>query len=708
MAERPGINAQDKLLSVTTLSFDIAALELFLPLSVGAQVILANRETASDGLQLKQKLDTSEVTLMQATPATWQMLLAAGWQGSPGLKILCGGEALSLSLAGQLLERGSSLWNMYGPTESTIWSTVSQITAKENLISIGRPIANTQVYLLDSHLNPVPIGLPGELYIGGAGLARGYFNRPELTEQRFIANPFAKDANAKIYKTGDLARWLPDGQIECLGRIDHQVKLRGFRIELGEIEAVLDQHEQISQCAVLVHQDTAGKEQLVAYVVGDANASQLKQHLRQHLPDYMVPGAVMFLTALPLTPNGKVDRKALPEPDYERTAEFVAPQTERQILIAALFANILTLPTEQIGIYDNFFELGGHSLLATQIIARMRQIFHVNIAVRQLFETPTVAELATWLGEQRQSQQDAIPKAKRDHPLPLSFAQERLWFIQQLDPDSAAYNQTVAVRLTGNLCIDALHQSLQTIVDRHEALRTTFILQQGKPVQQIASTLAAALLRVNLQTLAPDQQTKEVQRLATATDQQPFDLTQGPLFRVKILHLQENEHVLLWTTHHIISDIWSTGVLVNELATLYTAYTTSSLPLLESLPIQYADFAVWQRQWLTGEVLDQQLTYWRQQLGGQLPVLNLPADYPPPETPSFQGDMATFQLSAELAGKLHRLSQDNGATLFMTLMSGCPVWAYSRVLNPARRVINKVAPLSWLNRCSLPASSADS
>ncbi|MEL7227099.1 MAG: condensation domain-containing protein, partial [Cyanobacteria bacterium J06576_12] len=326
-----------------------------------------------------------------------------------------------------------------------------------------------------------------------------------------------------------------------------------------------------------------------------------------------------------------------------------------------------------------------------QIIARMRQIFHVNIAVRQLFETPTVAELATWLGEQRQSQQDAIPKAKRDHPLPLSFAQERLWFIQQLDPDSAAYNQTVAVRLTGNLCIDALHQSLQTIVDRHEALRTTFILQQGKPVQQIASTLAAALLRVNLQTLAPDQQTKEVQRLATATDQQPFDLTQGPLFRVKILHLQENEHVLLWTTHHIISDIWSTGVLVNELATLYTAYTTSSLPLLESLPIQYADFAVWQRQWLTGEVLDQQLTYWRQQLGGQLPVLNLPADYPPPETPSFQGDMATFQLSAELAGKLHRLSQDNGATLFMTLLAGFKTLLYAHTGQPDMMVGTDIA-----------------
>lgn len=691
MAERPGINAQDKLLSVTTLSFDIAALELFLPLSVGAQVILANHETASDGLQLKQKLDTSEVTLMQATPATWQMLLAAGWQGSPGLKILCGGEALSLSLAGQLLERGSSLWNMYGPTESTIWSTISQITAKENLISIGRPIANTQVYLLDSHLNPVPIGLPGELYIGGAGLARGYFNRPELTQQRFIANPFAKDANTKIYKTGDLARWLPDGQIECLGRIDHQVKLRGFRIELGEIEAVLDQHGQVKQCAVLVHQDTAGKEQLVAYVVGDANANQLKQHLRQRLPDYMVPGAVMFLTALPLTPNGKVDRKALPEPDYERTAEFVAPQTERQILLAALFANILTLPTEQIGIYDNFFELGGHSLLATQIIARMRQIFHVNIAVRQLFETPTVAELATWLGEQRQSHQDAIPRAKRDYPLPLSFAQERLWFIQQLDPDSAAYNQTVAVRLTGNLCIDALHQSLQTIVDRHEALRTTFILQQGKPLQQIASTLAAALPRVNLQPLTPDQQTKEVQRLAAATDQQPFNLTQGPLFRVKILHLQENEHVLLWTTHHIISDIWSTGVLVNELATLYTAYTTSSLPLLESLPIQYADFAVWQRQWLTGEVLDQQLSYWRQQLGGQLPVLNLPADYPPPETHSFRGDMATFQLSAELAGKLHRLSQDNGATLFMTLLTGFKTLLYAHTGQPDMMVGTDIA-----------------
>ena len=669
-----GISQQDTILSAASFSFDMSILELWLPLVVGARLVLVSRDVAQDGLRLADQINTHGVTLMQATPATWRMLLDANWAGSSQLQIICGGEALPPDLASALISRCATLRNFYGPTEATVWATQQAITA-DKPITVGRPLANTQIYLLDESFNPVPVGVPGELYIGGVRLSRGYYQRPSLTAERFIPNPFSQIPGARLYRTGDLARYLPDGTLDYLGRADYQVKLRGFRIELGEIEMVLDRHEQVQQCAVIVHKDTAQQERLVAYVVGEVKTNDLKQHLRQHLPDYMVPNAVMFLPALPLTPNGKLDRKALPEPDYEHTTEFVAPQTERQKLIAALFANVLTLPAEQIGIYDNFFELGGHSLLATQIITRMRQIFHVTISVRQLFETPTVVELATWLGEQRQAQQDAISRVERDQPLPLSFAQERLWFIQQLDLGSGAYNQTMAVRLNGNLDIEALRQSLQTIVDRHETLRTTFILQQGKPVQQIATTLAAALPILDLPTLTPE--AEEIQRLATIEEQAPFDLTQGPLFRARILRLQEKEHVLLWTTHHIISDIWSTGVLVNELATLYTAYTTSSLPLLESLPIQYADFAVWQRQWLTGEVLDQQLTYWRQKLGGQLPVLNLPADYPPPETPSFRGDMAKFQLPATLANKLHRLSQDNGATLFMALLAGFKTLLYA-------------------------------
>ncbi|MEB3358049.1 MAG: amino acid adenylation domain-containing protein [Synechococcales bacterium] len=689
-----GITHEDTILSAASFSFDMSILELWLPLMVGARLVLVSREVAQDGLRLAERINTRGVTLMQATPATWRMLLDANWTGSSRLQIICGGEALTLDLAKDLRERCATLRNFYGPTEVTVWATQQEITASTP-ITVGRPLANTQMYLLDELLNPVPIGVPGELYIGGVRLSRGYYKRPSLTAERFIPNPFGQTHGERLYRTGDLARYLPNGTIDYLGRADYQVKLRGFRIELGEIEAVIDRHEQVRQCAVIVHKDTAGQERLVAYVVGDVDAQQLKQrlkqHLRQSLPDYMVPNVVMCLPTLPLTPNGKVDRKALPEPDHERTAEFVAPQTEHQKLLVSLFAKILTLPVEHVGVYDNFFELGGHSLLATQVIARMRQIFHVNISVRQLFETPTVAELATWLGEQRQAQQDVITRVSRDQPLPLSFAQERLWFLEQLYPDSAAYNQTVAVRLTGNLRLDALHQSLQTIVERHEILRTTFILHQGQPVQQIASTLTTTLPVVDLRTLTPAQQPEEIQRLATDAEQEVFDLTQGPLFRASILHLQDQEYVLLWTTHHIISDIWSTGVLVHELSTLYTAYITESLPLLESLPIQYADFAVWQRQWLTGEVLDQQLAYWRQKLGGQLPGLNLPADYPPPEVLSFRGNMATFNLSAELVSKLHQLSQDNSATLFMTLLTGFKTLLYAHTGQPDLMVGTDIA-----------------
>ena len=689
-----GITQADTILSAASFSFDMSVLELWLPLVVGAQLVLVSREVAQDGLRLAEQINTRGVTLMQATPATWRMLLDANWSGSSQLQIICGGEALTPDLAKALRERCATLRNFYGPTEVTVWATQQDIT-DSTPITVGRPLTNTQTYLLDEWLNPVPVGVPGELYLGGVRLSRGYYKRPSLTAERFIPNPFGQTLGDRLYRTGDLARYLPDGTIDYLGRADYQVKLRGFRIELGEIEAVLDRHEQVRQCTVMIHKDTADQERLVAYIVSDTDAQhlkqQLKQHLRQHLPDYMVPNVVMCLPTLPLTPNGKVDRKALPEPDYERTTEFVAPQTEAQKLIAALFTKVLTLPVEQVGIYDNFFELGGHSLLATQVIARMRQIFHVNISVRQLFETPTVAELAAWLREQRQAQQDAIPRVDRNQPLPLSFAQERLWFLEQLYPDSAAYNQTVAVRLTGNLHIDALHQSLQTIVDRHESLRTTFILHQGQPVQHIASTLTTTLPVVDLRSLPSDQHLEELQRLATAANQENFDITQGPLFRASILRLQDQEYILIWTIHHIISDMWSTGVLVHELSTLYTAYTTASLPLLESLPIQYADFAVWQRQWLTDEVLDQQLAYWRQKLGGQLPVLNLPADYPPSETPSFRGDMATFHLSADLASKLHQLSQANSATLFMTLLAGFKTLLYAYSGQPDMMVGTDIA-----------------
>jgi amino acid adenylation domain-containing protein len=401
--QKPGLTAEDVLLSVTTISFDIAVSEIFLPLSVGAKLVLVSQQVAADGIQLLEVLNTCKATFMQPTPITWRLLLEAGWQGSPNLKMISTGEALPRELANRLLPMGAELWNLYGPTETTIWSTGCQVERGDKAINIGYPIANTQIYILDANLQPVPIGVPGELHIGGSGVARGYLNRPELTEQKFIANPFSSDPESRLYKTGDLARFLPDGQIECLGRIDFQVKVRGFRIELGEIEAVMAQYETIKEAIAVVREDSPGEKVLVGYFVADTNdpdaASQripeLRRFLKERLPDYMVPTQFMALAAMPLTPNGKVDRKALPKPDNYRSdlaANYLAPRSDLEKQIAAIWAEVLKV--ERVGIYDNFFELGGYSLLAIQIVSRLRQSLQIEILLPNLFELPTVADLA--------------------------------------------------------------------------------------------------------------------------------------------------------------------------------------------------------------------------------------------------------------------------------------------------------------------------
>ncbi len=421
MGLSPGLTDQDILLAVTTISFDIAALELYLPLIVGAQVVLASRSVASDGSKLLERLVNSGATAMQATPATWRLLLAAGWSGSYHLKILCGGEALTRELANRLLEKGTSVWNLYGPTEATIWSAAYQVESEDGSVSIGKPIANTQIYLLDSHLQPVPIGVPGELHIGGAGLARGYLNRPELTEEKFIPNPFDKAkgkrqkakgmGSARLYKTGDLARYLPDGNIEFLGRRDHQVKIRGFRIELSEVESALAQHPAVQQTVVMVREDVPGDKRLVAYIVPNDPSSifypksfiqnQLRRFLRRKLPDYMVPSAFVLLDALPLTPNGKVDRRALPAPDRfrpEPEETFVAPRNELELQLTKIWEQVLG--THPVGVRDNFFDLGGHSLLAVPLFAQIEKETDKKLPPATLFQAPTIEQLASLLRAQ--------------------------------------------------------------------------------------------------------------------------------------------------------------------------------------------------------------------------------------------------------------------------------------------------------------------
>jgi amino acid adenylation domain-containing protein len=417
MRREPGLNQEDILLAVTTLSFDIAGLELFLPLLVGGQVALVSSVDAADGSRLIDLLDETGATVLQATPATWRLLLASGWQGRKGLKILCGGEAMPRDLADQLLEQSESVWNMYGPTETTVWSAVKRVEPGEGIVSIGRPIANTQIYILDNRMQPVPIGATGELYIGGDGLARGYLNRPELTAEKFIADPFNDDPDARLYRTGDLARYLADGNIEFFGRIDHQVKVRGFRIELGEIEAVLEQHPLVEQVVVIAREDIPGDKRLVGYMLlanGVApSISELRSFLKESLPDYMVPSAFMFVETFPLTPNKKIDRRALPAPDAQRpelSESFVAPETDLEQRIASIWQEVLNL--ERVGVDDNFFELGGHSLLIVQVHNRLQQEFDKDISIADMFRYPTISSLAGYF-EREQDEDTAVQKVQK-------------------------------------------------------------------------------------------------------------------------------------------------------------------------------------------------------------------------------------------------------------------------------------------------------
>ncbi len=679
MSQRPGLRESDSLLAVTTLSFDIAALELYLPLVVGAQLTVVGRREVADGESLKEKLRRTKATVMQATPTTWRLLLDAGWKSGEEMKILCGGEALPLNLARELVANGAPVWNMYGPTETTIWSGAKEIHDNIELVTIGCPIANTQFYILDTHSQPAPVGVAGELYIGGAGLARGYLKRPDLTAERFVPHPFSTEPGARLYRTGDLAKYLPDGNIEFLGRIDQQVKLRGYRIELGEIETVLGQHPEIEQAVVTL--TAQGSEQrLVAYLVAarELQHGELRSYLKERLPDYMIPSTFVQLAELPLTPNGKIDRRALPEPTegrLEAGQEYVAAQTPVEELLVGIWEEVLGV--ERVGVHDNFFELGGHSLLATQLISRVRAAFEIEMPLRQLFESPTVQELAVAveaaLRQELAVSAPAIERAPREQGLLLSYAQQRLWFIDQLEPNSALYNIPAAVRLKGELNTAALEQTFGEIIRRHEVLRTRFATVNGSPVQLISAALPFSLPVVDLSDVGAAEREAEAQRLATAEAQRPFDLSLGPLFRVRLLRLSATEHILLCTMHHIVSDGWSIWMLVREVATLYEAFSQGRPYALPELPIQYADYALWQREWLTGEVLETQLAYWREQLQGAPAVLELPTDHPRPAVQSFRGAAHRIELSAELTERLRQLSRAEGVTLFMTLLSAFSV-----------------------------------
>ncbi|MFL6209204.1 MAG: amino acid adenylation domain-containing protein, partial [Pyrinomonadaceae bacterium] len=667
-------------LASTSVCFDLSVFELFAPLTCGGAVVLAE-----NALALSTHPAAPLVTLVNTVPSAMAELARAKSLPPSVATVNLAGEPLKLALVEAVYEHETvgRVLNLYGPSEDTTYSTYVVLERGTNRApTIGRPVANTQVYLLDRALQPVPVGVAGELYIGGAGLARGYLNRPELTAEKFVPNPFSAEPGQRLYRTGDVARYLAAGELEFLGRSDQQVKLRGFRIELGEVEAALVKHASVSEAVVLVRADDGGDQRLVAYVVGAGaehpSVGELRAHLKARLPEYMLPAVFVCLAELPLTPNGKVDRKALPAPDQARPESehpYVAPRTPVEEVLCALWAEILRV--KRVGVEDNFFELGGHSLLATRLAARMREAFRVELPLRTLFERQTIAALAAEIerGLRAGVGQNLPPLARADRTrlLPLSFAQQRLWFLDQLEPNNPLYNIPVVIRLEGQLDADALKQSLSEVVRRHESLRTTFTALSKEPAQIVSAAAELTVVGVDLSALPVVERAAEVQRLSHAEAQEPFDLTTGPLLRATLLRLSAEEHVLLLTMHHIISDGWSMRVLAREVAALYAAFRQGQASPLKELAIQYADYAVWQREWLQGPALEAQLDYWRERLAAAPPVLELPTDRPRPAQPRFAGASVPVNLPARLTEDLKSFSRRAGVTPFMTLLAAWQV-----------------------------------
>ncbi|MDP3846048.1 MAG: amino acid adenylation domain-containing protein [Pseudomonas sp.] len=677
------LGATDRLLAVTTLGFDIAGLELFLPLVHGACVVLASREQVLQPTELLRLLEQEAITLMQATPASWQMLVehpSPAWQG---LRVLCGGEALGAELAQRLLDLGVQLTNVYGPTETTVWSAAQPVQRVEGaVVPIGRPLANNRLYILDERLEPQPVGVAGELYIGGAGLARGYADRPELTAAAFVPNPFAEagapgaEAGSRLYRTGDLARYRADGSVEFLGRRDFQVKLRGFRIELGEIEACLERHPAVQQALVSL-QRLGATELLVAYWQGrdDVSDAALAEHLRAELPAYMLPSAWVRLAQWPLNANGKVDRQALPAPQLaERAAlEPLHSDTERQL--AALWEALL--PPQPLGRQSHFFEAGGHSLLATRLLARLRQTLAVELPLRVLLEAPQLWRMAERIDAWRASnslsaapaRQPALQSTPRHARMPLSLSQQRLWLVNRLQRPSAAYSMAATLTLRGELDVPALQATFTALLERHEVLRTAYPEIDGEPWAVIDDQANFTLPYRDLSALPPAERDAEATRDSLAHLRQPFDLNHAPLLRAGLLKLADDQHLLHLALHHMVADGWSVGVLTNEFSQLYSRLRAGQPTDLPALPVQYADYAVWQRQLLSGARLEAELGFWRTALAGAPQVLPLPTDHPRPAQADSSGATHDFQVPAALVKRLDALAHAQNASLYMVLLA---------------------------------------
>nr|AAZ23077.1 peptide synthetase [Streptomyces fradiae] len=681
MNERLELGPGDRLLAVTTVSFDIAVLELLAPLLTGGTVVLADATTQRDPAAVRSLCAREGVTVIQATPSWWHAMAVDGGLDLTALRVLVGGEALPPALARTLLEPGRAplgdyLLNLYGPTETTVWSTVARITADSleahgGAVPTGTPIARTAAYVLDAALRPVPDGVPGELYLAGAGLARGYLGRPGMTAERFVACPFGEPGE-RMYRTGDLARWRADGNLEHLGRTDDQVKVRGFRIELGEVERALTQAHGVGRAAAAVHPDAAGSARLVGYLVPAGGSGALDEKavadaVRAVLPAYMVPSALVVLDGgLPLTANGKLDRAALPAPEATTgRGPGRAPRGPREEILCGLFADVLGVPA--VGVDDDFFALGGHSLLATRLIARVRGTLGVELGVREVFETPTVAGLAAALSAAGEAGPRLRPADPRPERLPLSHAQRRLWFVRQLEGPSATYNVPWALRLTGPLDVAALRAALGDVVARHESLRTVFAEDEHGPHQVVLSADGPAPLSGPVRT-----DEDALPRLLREAADHAFRLDAEPPLRAHLFATAPEDHTLLLVMHHIATDAWSQRPLIADLAAAYAARHAGRVPTLPPLPVAYADYALWQQARLGDErekdsALSAQLAYWRDALAGSPEELALPADRPRPAVPSHRGDSVPLTVPPELHGRVVELAREFRATPFMVV-----------------------------------------
>ncbi|MEW5931700.1 MAG: amino acid adenylation domain-containing protein, partial [Gemmatimonadota bacterium] len=668
------LSAGDRVLQKTPFSFDASVWEFWSPLAAGATLVMAEPGAHREPARLARALADGGITVAQFVPSLLAAVLeedVSAWTAAR--RVFCGGEALPAELAARCRAvLGAEVVNLYGPTEACIDATFAVAPGEPDgsgrSVPIGRAVANARAYVLDPEGAPAPLGVPGELYLGGAGMARGYVGRLDATAERWVPDALSGEAGARLYRTGDRVRRLASGALEWLGRTDEQVKVRGFRVEPGETEAALLAHPAVREAVVAVRGE-GGDARLVGWVVpadDSFSADDVRRWLADRLPAHVVPTALVALETLPLTPGGKLDRRALPAPDASSLSGGEAgqrPRTVEEETLAGIWATVLGV---QPGVRDDFFALGGHSLLAARVAARVRQAFGVELPLRAVFDAPTLEALAARVAEARRAGGDPLPPLRRiprDGPLPASFAQERLWVIDRMEPGSAAYNLPAVLRLSGPLDAAGLERALAGVVRRHEALRTTLAERDGRPVQVVHPPRPAALPTGDLSALAPAVRAAAVRRLAAEEAARPFDLAAGPLLRAALLRLGDEEHVLLLTLHHAVGDAWSTSVLLGDLA---AAYGGAGLP---ELPVQYADFAAWQRARLTGDILDRHRGWWRERLAGAPAALELPTDRPRPPVWSGRGASLAFSLPPELSRGVQALARAEGATPFMVLLA---------------------------------------